>query len=238
MRSGKRDGIGSGRGLRGVSEKAEGAGILDFDDLLLETLHLFEEEGKNKTIRQGFSYLLVDEFQDISPVQYRLIQEWNKGGRELFVIGDPDQAIYSFRGSDARCFEKLREDYPQITTICLEQNYRSTPQILEAASGVISQNDGPERRLIPQRQAGTPVRLVTASGEMSEDIFVAKEINRLIGGIDMLDAQGHLETGDDLRARSFSDIAVLYRTNRQAELLETCLKKREFLMWLPAGKIS
>ena len=64
------------------------------------------------------------------------------------------------------------------------------------------------KRQIPQRQAGTPVRLVTASGEMSEDIFVAKEINRLIGGIDMLDAQGHLETGDDLRARSFSDIAV------------------------------
>ena len=215
--------------------KLKEQGILDFDDLLLETLHLFEEEGKNKTIRQGFSYLLVDEFQDISPVQYRLIQEWNKGGRELFVIGDPDQAIYSFRGSDARCFEKLREDYPQITTICLEQNYRSTPQILEAASGVISQNDGPERRLIPQRQAGTPVRLVTASGEMSEDIFVAKEINRLIGGIDMLDAQGHLETGDDLRARSFSDIAVLYRTNRQAELLETCLKK-EGIPYVVAGR--
>ena len=215
--------------------KLKEQGILDFDDLLLETLHLFEEEGKNKTIRQGFSYLLVDEFQDISPVQYRLIQEWNKGGRELFVIGDPDQAIYSFRGSDARCFEKLREDYPQIITICLEQNYRSTPQILEAASGVISQNDGPERRLIPQRQAGTPVRLVTASGEMSEDIFVAKEINRLIGGIDMLDAQGHLETGDDLRARSFSDIAVLYRTNRQAELLETCLKK-EGIPYVVAGR--
>ena len=215
--------------------KLKEQGLLDFDDLLLETLHLFEEEGKNKTLRQGFSYLLVDEFQDISPVQYRLIQEWNKGGRELFVIGDPDQAIYSFRGSDARCFEKLREDYPQITTICLEQNYRSTPQILEAASGVISQNDGPERRLIPQRQAGTPVRLVTASGEMSEDIFVAKEINRLIGGIDMLDAQGHLETGDDLRARSFSDIAVLYRTNRQAELLETCLKK-EGIPYVVAGR--
>lgn len=209
--------------------------ILDFDDLLLETLHLFEEERKNKTLRQGFSYLLVDEFQDINPVQYRLIQEWNKGGRELFVIGDPDQAIYSFRGSDARCFEKLREDYPQITTICLEQNYRSTPQILEAATGVISQNDGSERRLIPQRQAGTPVRLVTAPGEMSEDIFVAKEINRLIGGIDMLDAQGHLETGDDLRARSFSDIAVLYRTNRQAELLETCLKK-EGIPYVVAGR--
>lgn len=100
---------------------------------------------------------------------------------------------------------------------------------------MISQNDGPERRLIPQRQAGTPVRLVTASGEMSEDIFVAKEINRLIGGIDMLDAQGHLETGDDLRARSFSDIAVLYRTNRQAELLETCLKK-EGIPYVVAGR--
>lgn len=210
-------------------------GILDFDDLLLETLHLFEEDGKNKTLRQGFSYLLVDEFQDISPVQYRLIREWNKGGRELFVIGDPDQAIYSFRGSDERCFEKLKEDWPNVTTICLEQNYRSTPQILDVASNVISQNRGQKRRLIPQKRKGVPVRLVTAAGEMSEDIFAAKEINRLIGGIDMLDAQGHQEMGDGHRVRSFSEIAVLYRTNRQAELLETCLKK-EGIPYVVAGR--
>lgn len=216
-------------------KKLKEQGVLDFDDLLLESLRLFEEDKKNKTLRQGFSYLLVDEFQDISPVQYRLILEWNKGGRELFVIGDPDQAIYSFRGSDAACFEKLKADCPNMTTICLEQNYRSAPQIIDAASSVISQNDGPERKLIPQKQSGMPVRIVTASGEMSEDIFVAKEINRLIGGIDMLDAQGHMEVGDDRRARSFSDIAVLYRTNRQAELLETCLKK-EGIPYVVAGR--
>lgn len=216
-------------------EKLKDLGVLDFDDLLLETLRLLEDNAKSKTLRQGFSYLLVDEFQDINPVQYRLIREWNKGGRELFVIGDPDQAIYSFRGSDAACFDKLQGDYPEITTVRLEENYRSTPQILKAASGVIARNEGPVRRLVSRRENGTPVRVVIAQSGMSEGIFAAKEINRLIGGIDMLDAQGRFGNEEGRRVKSFSDIAVLYRTNRQAELLETCLRK-EGIPYVVAGR--
>ncbi len=195
---------------------------LDFDDLLTEALALSRAPG---TDLRAFQYLLVDEFQDINPIQYQLLQAWNRGGRELFVIGDPDQAVYGFRGSDARCFDRLLEDAPGTEVIRLTQNYRSTPQILEGAAGVISRNPGAERQLLPCRDRGYPIRAVSASGEMAEAIFVAKEINRLIGGIDMLDAQEGFACPEERRPRSFAEIAVLYRTHRQADLLEKCLKK-------------
>ena len=111
--------------------------LLDFDDLLLETLKLIEQGSVQDGWEKRFAYLLVDEFQDISPIQYRLIQAWSRGGRELFVIGDPDQSIYGFRGSDARCFEKLKEDYPDMQEIRLAWNYRCAPAVLHAAASVI-----------------------------------------------------------------------------------------------------
>lgn len=209
--------------------------IMDYDDLLTVTIKLLKEEKKNEIRKQNFSYLMVDEFQDISPVQYELIQAWNRGGRELFVIGDPDQAIYSFRGADAKCFERLKMDYPGLCTIRLKENYRSGSKIINGALAVISKNDGPLRELVPVRGNGSPVRIITTSGEMSEDIFAAKEINRLIGGIDMLDAEEHLADRSEGKIRSFGDIAILYRTHRQGELLEKCLQK-EGIPYVVAGR--
>ena len=208
--------------------------LMDFDDLLLNMLRLLEQEQKAEYRKQHFSYLLVDEFQDISPVQYRLIKAWNKGGRELFVIGDPDQSIYGFRGSDSRCFDLLEQDFPGTSTIRLTTGYRSTPEILSASLPLISRNPGGERRLSAARPHGGPVRLVTAQTSLSESIFIAKEINRMVGGIDMLDA--HSQTPGLLdTARSFADIAVLYRTNHQARLLEQCLQK-EGIPYVVAGR--
>lgn len=194
---------------------------LDFDDLLLRTLRLVEG-GCVDSALQPFRYLLVDEFQDISPLQYRLIQAWSGGGRELFIIGDPDQAIYGFRGADARSFERFcREQDTEV--IRLRKNYRSTPQILKAAQTMMFPHQPPV--LEPMRAPGCPVRLTKASGDMAEAIFTAREINRLVGGIDMLDAQEGFSCADNQVPRSFSDIAILYRTHRQAELLEKCLRK-------------
>lgn len=208
--------------------------IMDFDDLLTETLNLIKTD---PTIpAQSFNYLHVDEFQDISPIQYRLIMEWTKRGRELFVIGDPDQSIYGFRGSDDKCFEHLKNDFSDLNIIRLTENYRSTPQVISGAVKVISKNPGMERVLHPNRpDDNTQVRLVTAGSEMGEAIFTAKEINRLIGGIDMLDAQEKQETRTEHKTRSFADIAVLYRTHRQAELLEKCLR-REGIPYVIAGR--
>ena len=209
-------------------------GVMDYDDLLLETLRLLEEEETvTEEDRACFSCLLIDEFQDINPLQYRLMQAWNRNGTELFVIGDPDQSIYGFRGSDAACFDKLQADFPELHTIRLKENYRSTRQILAASLAVISHNEGGARQMRAHHDGVAAVRIVTAPDERREAIFTAKEINRQIGGIDMLDTEENEHRGD--AARSFSDIAVLYRTHRQAAWLEKCLRQ-EGIPYVVAGR--
>ena len=207
------------------------AEVMDYDDLLLRVLELFSKEEEPVSKKQ-FTYLLVDEFQDINPVQYQLIREWNREGQEIFVIGDPDQSIYGFRGSDPHCFSRLEEDYPELLKIRLEDNYRSTSEILDGALSVISRNTGETRKMHASRENGMPIRIVTASNEKSEAIFIAKEINRLIGGIDMLDVESHGDR-DVKKVRSFSDIAVIYRTHRQAHILESCLRQEgiPYVVW-------
>ena len=190
-------------------------GALDFDDLLTEALKL------DTTGRKEFAHLLVDEFQDINDAQYHLVHAWSGGGKSLFVIGDPDQSIYGFRGASSRCFQRLMEDFPGLCEIRLVENYRSAPEILRAALPVIEKNPGGPRPLTPNRPSGAAVRLIQAADDFAEGVFIAKEIGRMTGGVDMLEAQ-ELEHGRAVRA--FSDIAVLCRTNRQLELIEKCLR--------------
>jgi len=207
--------------------------FLDFEDLILETLKVIEEGSACEGWEKPFSYLLVDEFQDISPAQYRLIRLWNQKGKELFVIGDPDQAIYGFRGADTKCFAKLKADEPGLAEIFLEDNYRSAPSVVTAATALISHNSGRERCLKAHRSCKDKVRLVNAEDVMGESIFIAKEINRLAGGIGMLEVQeAAADEGDN---KSFGEIAVLYRTHRQAKLLESCLR-REGIPYIVAGR--
>lgn len=211
-------------------------GLMDYDDLLLEGLALFGEnpgEGSGG-LRQQFQYLLVDEFQDVNPVQYGLILAWNRDGRELFVIGDPDQSIYGFRGSDAKCFERLERDFPDLARIGLAENYRSAGNIVRGALSMISHNPGGRRSLRAVAGDGQRIRAVTAPDERSEAIFIAKEIGRMVGGIDMLETESG-EREREGKARGFSEIAVLYRTHRQAGLLETCLR-REGIPYVVAGR--
>lgn len=186
-------------------------GARDFDDLLLDALAL----------DTAFPHLLVDEFQDSNDIQYQLVQKWCAGGKSVFLIGDPDQSIYGFRGSSARCFARFSAEHPDARQIRFTENYRSAPQILSCALPLISKNDGPERALAAVRPQGLPVRLLTAEDDFSQALFLAKEINRMVGGIDMLDVQtSAAQRGGPL---GFSDIAVLYRTHRQAEVIEKCL---------------
>lgn len=190
-------------------------GALDFDDLLTEAARL------DTTGLRNFTHLLVDEFQDINDAQYALVRAWSRTGRSLFVIGDPDQSIYGFRGASGRCFARLLEDEPDTLEIRLEDNYRSTPEILGAALPVISRNPGPDRVLTPHCGPGPAVRLVRAADDFAEGIYIAKEIGRMSGGVDMLEAQ---RLGYEREARAFSEIAVLCRTHRQLELIEKCLR--------------
>lgn len=210
------------------------SGALDYDDLLLETLNILKDIPENALERRRFSYLLIDEFQDINPLQYQLMKEWRRGGNELFVIGDPDQSIYGFRGCDSGIFHRLSIDYPNSITIRLRENYRSSSDILQASLGVISHNKGDERRMKAMKKNGFPIRIVPLEDEWHEAILVAKEINRQIGGIDMLDTQENRE-GREHPIRGFSDIAILYRTHRQAAILEKCLKQ-EGIPYQVAGR--
>ena len=217
---------------RRYQERLEELNGMDYDDILLKAVKALEE---GKMDEKPFRYLLVDEFQDVSSLQYCLIRLMNRRGRQLFVIGDPDQSIYGFRGSDSRIFERLLRDEPELCRIRLEENYRSSGHIVHAARELIRHNPGPERGLWTRKEAGTPLRLVSAASEMSEAIFVAKEINRMVGGIDMLDAQEGFGPSEEKKTRSFGDIAVLYRTHRQGELLERCLRQ-EGIPYIVAGR--
>ena len=190
-------------------------GLLDFDDLLSEGLKL------DTVGRKSFHHLLVDEFQDINEVQYKLICAWHQNGKSLFVIGDPDQSIYGFRGATGDCFSRLQSDFSDIREIRLVENYRSAPEVLQAAIPLINRNPGDPRTLSPNRPSGTAVRLIYTADDFAEGVFIAKEIGRMTGGVDMLEAQ-NVDNGRSIRA--FSDIAVLCRTHRQLELIESCLK--------------
>lgn len=194
------------------------AGAADFDDLISLAL---EREGRT------FGWLHVDEFQDVNPMQYRLVQKWIGERGKLFVIGDPDQAIYSFRGAAADCFRKLLADCPDALTVRLTESYRSTPQVLQCALRAISGNGG-ERTLVPVRGDGAAVRLAACSSPLSEGIFIAKEIARMAGGLDMLGK------GREEKVRAFGEIAVLARTHRTLQTVEQCLR-REGIPCLSAG---
>ena len=198
--------------------------LLDFDDLLLETLELWEKDGPGASAERRFTHLLVDEFQDCNTVQSRLLRAWGRKGKSLFVIGDPDQSVYGFRGSDPGCFQRVEEDLKDLAAVRLVKNYRSTPEIVGCALTVIGRNGGAPRVLEAVRPTGAPVRVLTAESPLSEAIFVAKEIGRMVGGVDMLAAQRG-GAPDREAVRAFGDIAVLYRTRRQAELLEQCLSR-------------
>ncbi|MCI1990870.1 MAG: UvrD-helicase domain-containing protein [Oscillospiraceae bacterium] len=217
-------------------------GAMDYDDILLNALKIFENEemerGEEQALRNPFSHLLVDEFQDINPVQYRLIREWARKSAGIFVIGDPDQSIYGFRGSDPRCFERLFEDFAEARRIRLTRNYRSTPEIVGCARSVFGKEDAERPTLEARKSNGSKVRILKGDSDFQDAIFIAKEINRMVGGIDMLDAHLSVPKGNKRgsgTARSFADIAVLYRTNRQAELLELCLRK-EGIPYRVAGR--
>ena len=198
-------------------------GVLDFDDILLAALRLAATQPQQ--LGTMFRHLLVDEFQDSNEAQYRLLRAWQARSESLFVIGDPDQAIYGFRGASSDCFARLLADFPETEQIRLTVNYRSTPEILAASLPVIEANPGPARSLRAAQSSGDKPRVYHAGGTdaaFGEALFIAKEIGRLVGGIDML--QAHAQGNAVRAARSFRDIAVLYRTHRQAETIAYCLQ--------------
>ncbi|PDW02902.1 ATP-dependent helicase [Candidatus Viridilinea mediisalina] len=189
------------------------ANALDFDDLLVETVRLFDEHPDVLAhYHTRFTALLVDEYQDTNRAQYLLIRQLAAQQRNLFVVGDDDQSIYLFRGADVRNILQFEQDYPEAQVILLEQNYRSTQSILDIAQAIIQASQKPKhlKRLWTENGGGAHVTLHKAVDQDAEALFVADELVRLI-------ASG------DVAAR---DCAIMYRTNAQSRAVEEALIRR------------
>lgn len=204
----------------------------DYDDILLDLRELLEADRQVlEAVRSRFVHLLVDEFQDVNAVQYRLVQLLAGRGQNLFVIGDPDQAIYGFRGAEPRYFGQLEVDFSAARHIHLKCNYRSSGSIVKAASALLRRPAAPA----PGRGEGMPLRLISVPSEVAEGIAVVREIGRMVGGADMV--QSDRQQAAAPRARSFGDFGVLVRTGRQAEVVEECFLQ-EGLPYRLAGQKS
>jgi DNA helicase-2/ATP-dependent DNA helicase PcrA len=184
---------------------------VDFDDMLFLTVDVLERfpEAREKW-QEAFRYILVDEYQDTNHAQYRLLQLLAEKHHNLFAVGDPDQSIYAFRGADIRNVLEFEHDFAGAYTIALEQNYRSTQNILDAANGVIRHNrERKEKNLWSELGEGEPVRVIEVEDEHAEARYVAAEIALLV------------EEGFNGR-----EVAVFYRTNAQSRVLEDVLVRQ------------
>jgi DNA helicase-2/ATP-dependent DNA helicase PcrA len=182
------------------------AGALDFDDLIGRTVSLLTNhpEVRAKWQRQ-FRYVMIDEYQDTNSAQYKLIKLLTGPHQNIAVVGDDWQSIYSWRGADFRNILNFEKDYADCTVIKLEQNYRSTKNILDAAHAVISQNkQRSNKKLWTDLGAGSPVQILQVLNERAEAETIVRRI----------------KTAVDLKARSYKEFAVLYRTNAQSRAIE------------------
>ena len=185
------------------------ANALDFDDLLLKTVELFE---KSETVRGRYSakfrYVMVDEYQDTNRPQYLLVQRLAERYRNLAVVGDPDQSIYKWRGADMRNILDFERDFPEVRTVRLERNYRSTQLILDAASAVIARNTNrKEKRLYTEREGGARILYYRAGDDLDEADYIARTSKTALH--------------DDAE----NMVAVLYRTNAQSRTIEDALRR-------------
>ncbi|GAC1488727.1 MAG: DNA helicase PcrA [Pseudarthrobacter sp.] len=198
--------------FKGYTQRLRQANAMDFDDLIAETVYMFRAfPALADSYRRRFRHVLVDEYQDTNHAQYALVREIvgeGPGASELTVVGDSDQSIYAFRGADIRNIVEFEKDYPEARTIKLEQNYRSTQNILTAANSVISRNPNrPEKRLWTAEGEGHKIIGYVGENEHDEAQFIAKEIDRL-------------QDEDNLRP---GDVAIFYRTNAQSRSIEDVL---------------
>ncbi len=197
------------------------ANALDFDDLLLKTVQLLTDaDAVRRRYGERFRYVMVDEYQDTNQPQYRLIRLLADHHRNLCVVGDPDQSIYKWRGADLRNIMDFEQDFGEATVVRLEQNYRSTQVILDAASALIRQNrNRKEKRLWTDRAGGAPIRYFRGGDELEEADFVTRRLREALA------AEGEPEL-----------IGVLYRTNAQSRALEDALI-REGLSYKIIGSV-
>jgi DNA helicase-2/ATP-dependent DNA helicase PcrA len=200
------------------------ANALDFDDLLLETVRLLQSSPEvRERYQRRYQYLLIDEYQDTNRPQYQLIKLLAGAHHNVCVVGDEDQSIYSWRGADIRNILEFEKDFPEAKVIRLEQNYRSTQNILQAASAVVANNVRRKgKTLWTDRQGGAKLGFYEAPDGENESLFVADYVSRYLK---KAAEEGH----EDLR------VAVLYRTNSQSRLIEEAMRRYQLKYQVVGG---
>ncbi len=186
------------------------ANAVDFDDLLVKVLRIAEdmESSAGDELRRRFSHVLVDEFQDVNRVQYRLVRALTRRTKNLFVVGDDDQSIYRWRGADVRIVRNFKKDHPEAKVVKLEENYRSSGNVVAAALAVIRPaQDREPKELFTQNPDGDKVAVVACATERDEAAYVAERIRELLE-----------------RGVSPDEIAIFYRVHAQSRVLEEVLR--------------
>ena len=203
--------------------------LLDFDDLVFKTVRLFEtHEAIREAYEKRFPYISVDEYQDINYAQYRLIRLLAPPSHDICVIGDPNQAIYGFRGADVHYFNRFCTDYPGAKTIQLNQNYRSTETILRASGQVMGAAGGKEddNGVWSGIYGAKVLTVARLSTEKAEAEYIVKTVDQEVGGISHFSMDsGRTGPVYEKRERSFSDFAVLYRVKEQAKALREAFER-------------
>ena len=194
-------------------KKLQENNALDFDDLIFKTVELFKDyPDVLEKYQDRFQYISIDEYQDTSVAQYVLTKLLAAKYKNICVVGDADQSIYGWRGADMRNILNFEHDYPEAKVILLEQNYRSTKTILNAANAVISNNiDRKPKNLWTKNETGEKIKFISCENDILESFTVAREIRRLV-------------TQENF---SYNDIALLYRTNAQSRLFEERFMRAE-----------
>ena len=191
-------------------QKLKAGNSVDFDDLLILPIKLFEiSPSILNSYQERYKYILIDEYQDTNEAQYVFSKMLSKKYRNIFVVGDNDQAIYAFRGANYKNILNFEKDYPDCQTILLEENYRSTKTILNAANSVIKHNKlRKDKNLWSNNEEGDKIKYIKTDDEKAEGDYVVKEIKKI------------KEAGT-----SYDDIAILYRTNAQSRAIEEAMLK-------------
>lgn len=193
----------------------------DFDDLIGTPIELLQNGDIARTYQDRFKYIIVDEYQDINPAQYRLLRLLAGPGCNVCAVGDPDQAIYAFRGADLENFLDFDKDFPGAARITLAENYRSTETILHAADSVIRNNRKRiDKALVSTRETGAQISVLSVPDERAEGAFIVQEIEHRMGGTSHYQQYTNAARRSAERSFRFSDFAVIFRTNAQAKALE------------------
>ncbi len=192
-------------------KKLKGSNLLDFDDIIMQTVRIFDENPDVlEEVQKRFMYVCVDEYQDTNEAQFKLVTQLSGGFKNIMVVGDDDQSIYKFRGATIKNIMNFDTVYPDAKVIKLEQNYRSTKTILDAANAVIKNNVGRRgKNLWTDRDKGSPIEVSNHATQLDEARYISEKITELC----------------TVSNFEYKDIAVLYRTNAQSRSIEQALAK-------------